>query len=60
MTIDEAIKILTNMPLSIDYSLDPYKIQAIKLGIEALERFKHYRSWGTMATNLSLPGETKS
>jgi len=59
MTLQEAIKVLTDeLPyLKSDYGKD--FIDSIKLGIEALKRLEHYRKELQSFNIPPLPGETK-
>ena len=59
MKIEKAIEILTELsaPGSPDLVLDDF--DAIKLGIEALQRLQELRYKGYPETQVRLPGETQ-
>jgi len=59
MTIDEAIKLLTESPYRGVTVLGPEFQKATKLGIEALKFFKDLEDRGALPPDARLPGETK-
>jgi hypothetical protein len=59
MTIDEAIVILTHYETDLDAWNDEDNDVAVKLGIEALARWREYRARGMDFWSSLLPGETK-
>ena len=59
MTIDEAIRILKVMEEDCDRLNEPFSKEAIKLGIEALERVKWHRNYLLKHYVDKLPGETE-
>jgi len=59
MTLDQAIKISTRQINSPEYTHYPEYREAIKLGIEALKRYKVIRANFGKLREDQLPGETK-
>lgn len=59
MTLEEAIKRLTDLVLPEPSALYPRTTKAVKLGIKALERIKGLRSAGHYIGMPLLKGETK-
>ena len=59
MTLEKAIEILTDILRCVKPDDPPDEHDAIKLGIEALERVAHLRNFWGKDLNLKLPGETK-
>ena len=60
MRLEGAIILLDQLRTSdVMGQLDPLFQKALKLGIEALERIRNRRPWGTGWEKVSLPGETK-
>ena len=53
MTIDKAIRYNTSLYRCLEKDTDPMFLEALKLGIEALQRFRDVRH------SLYLPGETE-
>lgn len=58
MTIDEAIRILTDVPDDPQSVEDPELPEAARLGSEALKREKEFRDNNTDVPVILLPGET--
>ena len=58
MKIDEAIKILSDEPETIDYENDPVALKALNLGIEVLKWLSIWRSGEYVNWHGPLPGET--
>ena len=59
MTIDEAIKTLSNLVVASQLVGGTRQDTAIKLGIEALKRLKTIRGYPYFQLQGLLPGETK-
>lgn len=59
MTIDKAIKILTNLGNTNPKADTRNYKQALKLGIEALKRVQEHRHYNVASSAIKLPGETK-
>ena len=59
MTLDQAIELLRDEAQSPRYLHAPDKVDAFKLGIEALKEVEHARSISFGVVSLKLPGETK-
>ncbi|GAI81386.1 unnamed protein product [marine sediment metagenome] len=59
MTIDEAIKLLQKEARHYLYLPDHKKMEATRLGIEALKQLGDWRKGGVLGLDEPLPGETK-
>lgn len=59
MTIDEAIRVLSDKDPDIDGIMNDDYSKAIKLGIEALKRIKDARGRTMWVVCENLPGETE-
>lgn len=59
MNIDKAIEILKDRELAYRKTNFPYRVDAIKLGIEALKQIQAGRVAGHILWKDTLPGETK-
>ena len=59
MTIDEAIKVQTEMLNIVYNSQSPKRSKALRLGIEALKRVQLYRKGMYIGLGDKMPGETK-
>ena len=59
MKLDEAIKILTEIPIDLEAMLTEDDCEAIKLGIEAFKRLQTSRNRMIYYEIEPLPGETK-
>jgi hypothetical protein len=59
MTLDEAIEVLQDLLGEGPYFRPEKRIEAVKLGIEALKRWKNFRDNSQTFGYSPLPGETE-
>ena len=59
MTIDEAIKILSDLDTTLPQADPELRREAVQLGREALKKIKECQSHNCTLSNLNLPGETE-
>lgn len=60
MTIDQAIERLQQRVEGEFFIDDPKNVDDMKLGIQALKRYRALRDAGASGTSALLPGETRS